>query len=213
MLARRVWRDNSMALDDHSFKSRQEQAEFIEADTETYSRDYREDVTDHAEKEARAKERYDSAWEVTEKKHSDRYSERKKIETKLADEARETFKDGRTLFCGKRHGIMLYDAKPGDGRRRWFEAWKHRRQMGKYNKKYMQERLRADVGGHGVFTYDKKEGDMSKFYIEQVYVNGNGIPYDYLVRFGNTHREHGSPDDIRKWESEGYVCMNPEKKL
>lgn len=210
-LIRRLWRDTSMAVDDHSYESRQEQANFIEADVNTYSSDYRSDITEHARKEQIAKKRYDSAWADANDAHATRYAERKKIESQMVDEARDTFKTGRTLLCGKKHGIILYDSKPGDGRRRWLEGVKHRRQMGKYNKKFMQERLRTEVRSHGVFTYDKKEGDMSKFYIEQVYVNGNGIPYDYLVRFGNTQRLHGSRDDIRKWESEGYVCMNPEK--
>ena len=204
-----------MAVDDHSYERRQEQANFIEADVETYSNEYRSDVTEHARKEQIAKKRYDSAWADTNDAVADRYSKRKAVESKMVAEARETFKTGRTLTCGKRHGILLYDAKPGDGRRRWLESLRHRRKMGKYNKKFMQERLRTEVqgpfGGHGVFTYDKKEGDMSKFYIEDKHINGNGVAFDYLVRFGNTERLHATPEELRKWMADGYVCLNPDK--
>ena len=208
-----------MTMDDHNFDSRVEQADLIDDDvTSGYTQEYKSDLLKHVEEERKMKQRYDSAWADTNEATVDRRVERKRTYVELGDEARRVFGTQRTLTCGKNHGILLYDEKRMDDRTdrhlRWWENFKHRRIMKKYNTKFMRERVRTRVqgplGGHGVFTYDKKGPDCSKLYIEQVYVNGNGVVYDILIRCGN-ETMHATPEKLRQWESEGYTVMNPEK--
>lgn len=211
-----LWRGTGKTLDDHFYNRRREQVDLIDENTTNpdFTADYKYDVAANAKEEAEAKNTYDKAYEAYEDSIQERRMERARVNTELANDAREVFKKYPSVLQGRRHGMLLYDRK-NEERLKKIEKRRHIRAMKRRNRKIMRAQIRSkkqgSFFGHGLFLYDPKgKNDCSKLWIQEVYINGNGEIYDILLRCG-TEQLHATPSQLSQWQNEGYQLMNPEK--